>query len=64
MVAKHQVEQAQRVARTMDSVSAIAADTEKGAETTVVTVSNLVRLSDQLRRSISRFRTGNGVHPR
>ena len=63
-VAKHQVEQAQRVARTMESVSAIAADTEKGAETTVVTVSNLVRLSDQLRRSISRFRTGNGVHQR
>ena len=61
-VTKHQVEQAQRVARTMESVSAIAADTEKGAETTVSTVGNLVRLSEQLRRSISRFRVGNGVH--
>jgi methyl-accepting chemotaxis protein len=62
MVARHQVEQAQRVERSMESVSAIAADTEKGAETTVVTVTNLVRLSDQLRRSISKFRVGNGVH--
>jgi methyl-accepting chemotaxis protein len=61
-VARHQVEQAQRVERTMESVSAIAADTEKGAEVTVATVGNLVRLSDQLRRSISRFRVNNGVH--
>jgi twitching motility protein PilJ len=61
-VARHQVEQAQRVERTMESVSEIAADTEKGAETTVATVTNLVRLQDQLRRSISKFRVGNGVH--
>jgi methyl-accepting chemotaxis protein len=46
----------------MESVSEIAADTEKGAETTVATVTNLVRLQDQLRRSISKFRVGNGVH--
>jgi methyl-accepting chemotaxis protein len=62
MVARHQVEQAQRVERTMESMSAIAADTEQGAETTVTTISNLVRLQDQLRRSISKFRVGNGVH--
>ena len=61
-VTRHQVEQAQRVERTMESVSEIAADTEKGAETTVATVTNLVRLQDQLRRSISKFRVGNGVH--
>jgi methyl-accepting chemotaxis protein len=61
-VARHQVEQTRRVERTMESVSAIAADTEKGAETTVATVTNLVRLADQLRRSISRFRVSNGVH--
>jgi methyl-accepting chemotaxis protein len=61
-VTRVQVEQARRVERTMEAVSAIAADTEKGAETTVVTVGNLVRVSDQLRRSISRFRVGNGVH--
>jgi methyl-accepting chemotaxis protein len=61
-VTRHQVEQTRRVERTMESVSAIAADTEKGAETTVATVTNLVRLADQLRRSISRFRVSNGVH--
>ncbi|HEY0991731.1 MAG TPA: methyl-accepting chemotaxis protein [Kofleriaceae bacterium] len=61
-VTRHQVEQAQRVERTMESVSEIAADTEKGAETTVATVTNLVRLQDQLRKSISKFRVGNGVH--
>jgi twitching motility protein PilJ len=61
-VARLQVEQAQRVERTMESVSAIAADTEQGAASTVITVTNLVRLSDQLRQSISRFRIGNGVH--
>src|SRR5262245_38928390 len=61
-VHRQQVEQAQRVERTMESVSEIAADTEKGAETTVATVTNLVRLQDQLRRSISKFRVGNGVH--
>jgi len=60
--AKLQVEQALRVERSMESVSAIAADTEKGAASTVVTVTNLVRLSDQLRQSISKFRIGNGVH--
>jgi methyl-accepting chemotaxis protein len=62
MVTRHQVEQAQRVERTMESVSQIAADTEKGAETAVINVSNLVRLQDQLRQSISKFRVGNGVH--
>ena len=62
MVTRHKVEQAQRVERTMESVSAIAADTEQGAETTVTTISNLVRVQDQLRRSISKFRVGNGVH--
>jgi methyl-accepting chemotaxis protein len=61
-VARLQVEQAQRVARSMESVSAIAAETEKGAETTVVNVTNLVRLSDQLRRSIGKFRVTNGAH--
>lgn len=55
-VAKLQVDQAQKVAKTMEAVSAIAADTEKGAEATVATVSDLVRLSDQLRRSIAKFR--------
>ena len=62
MVAKQQVEQAHRVERTMESVSAIAADTEQGAASTVINVTNLVRLSDQLRLSISKFRIGNGVH--
>jgi twitching motility protein PilJ len=61
-VARQQVEQAQRVERTMESVSAIAADAEQGAASTVITVNNLVRLSDQLRQSISKFRIGNGVH--
>lgn len=60
-VAKLQVDQAQKVARTMEAVSAIAADTEKGAEATVATVADLVRLSDQLRRSIAKFRVTNGV---
>ena len=55
-VAKMQVDQAQKVAKTMEAVSAIAADTEKGAEATVATVGDLVRLSDQLRRSIAKFR--------
>lgn len=60
-VAKSQVDQAQKVARTMEAVSAIAADTEKGAEATVATVADLVRLSDQLRRSIAKFRVTNGA---
>jgi len=62
LVAKQQVEQAQRVERSMESVSAFAADAERGAESTVATVTNLVQLSDQLRRSIGKFRIGNGVH--
>ena len=36
-------------------------DTEKGAEATVATVADLVRLSDQLRRSIAKFRVSNGA---
>ena len=62
MVAKLQVEQALRVERSMESVSAIAADAERGAESTVATVSDLVQVSHQLRRSIGKFRVGNGVH--
>lgn len=60
-VAKLQVDSAQKVARTMEAVSAIAADTEKGAEATVATVTDLVRVSDQLRRSIAKFRVSGGA---
>jgi methyl-accepting chemotaxis protein len=55
-VAKQQVDQAQRVARTMESVSAIATDTQHGADSTVATINELVRLSTDLRKSIGQFR--------
>ena len=59
-VTKIQVEQAQRVARTMESVTAIAHDTQQGAESTVQTINELVRLSTALKKSTGRFRVGNG----
>jgi twitching motility protein PilJ len=55
-VAKQQVDQAQRVAKTMESVSAIATDTQHGADSTVATINELVRLSTDLRKSIGQFR--------
>jgi len=55
-VAKQQVDQAQRVAKTMESVSAIATDTQNGADSTVATINELVRLSNDLRKSIGQFR--------
>ena len=60
-VAKLQVEQAQRVTKTMESVSAIATDTQQGAETTVTTINELVRLSSELRKSIGAFRVTDGA---
>jgi methyl-accepting chemotaxis protein len=59
-VTKVQVEQAQRVARTMESVTAIAHDTQQGAETTVQTINELVRVSSALKKSTGRFRVSNG----
>ena len=55
-VAKQQVDQAQRVAKTMESVSAIATDTQQGADSTVATINELVRMSNDLRKSIGQFR--------
>ena len=60
-VAKTQVEQAQRVAKTMETVSSIANDTQQGAESTVTTINDLVQLSTTLRKSISQFRVTNGA---
>ena len=60
-VARVQVEQAQRVARTMETVSSIANDTQQGAESTVTTINNLVQLSTSLRKSVSQFRVTNGA---
>jgi methyl-accepting chemotaxis protein len=57
-VAQQQVTQTQRVVKSMESVSATAAETAKGAETTVSTVANLVRLSNELRTAIGKFRIG------
>ena len=57
-VAKQQVDQAQRVAKTMENVSAIATDTQQGADSTVSTINDLVRLSNDLRKSIGQFRVG------
>lgn len=59
-VTRVQVEQAQRVAKTMENVSSIASDTQQGAELTVQTVNELVRLSTELRNSIGQFQV-NGV---
>ncbi len=55
-VAKTQVEQAQRVAQTMVTVSTIASDTQAGADSTATTVNELVRLSGDLKKSIGQFR--------
>ena len=61
-IARQQVEQTERVVRTMEAVSEIATATERGATATVSTVSNLVRLSAQLKDSIRKFRIGNGAN--
>jgi methyl-accepting chemotaxis protein len=60
-VTKTQVDQAQRVAKTMELVASAAHDTQIGAETTVQTINDLVRLSTELRKSIGRFRVSNGA---
>ncbi len=59
--ARVQVEQAQRVAKTMETVSSIANDTQSGADMTVQTVNELVRLSSELRKSIGQFRVTGGA---
>lgn len=59
-VAKKQVEQAARVVRTMESVSAIAVETQSGAESTANTVAQLLTLSENLSKSVKRFRVSNG----
>lgn len=58
---KIQVDQAQRVARAMQSVSAIAAQTQSGAESTVATAAGLVKLSGELRTAIGKFRISGAV---
>jgi methyl-accepting chemotaxis protein len=55
-IAKQQVEHARRVTKTMEAVTSIAIDTRRGVETTVDTINDLVKLSNELRRSIGRFR--------
>jgi methyl-accepting chemotaxis protein len=60
-VARTQVDHAQRVAKTMEAVSQIANDTQQGADSTVATVNELVRLSSELRKSIGQFRVSNGA---
>lgn len=61
VVAKQQVEQAQRVSRSIESVSAIAGEAERGAESTVSSANDLVRVSNQLKQSIGKFRVSNGA---
>jgi methyl-accepting chemotaxis protein len=55
-VARLQVEHAQRVVSTMEAVSSIAFDTQKGAESTATTVNDLLALSKHLTQSVARFR--------
>jgi twitching motility protein PilJ len=55
-VATAQVDSARRVATTMEAVSSIAARTQRGAESTVATIGDLVRVSTSLRASIGKFR--------
>jgi methyl-accepting chemotaxis protein len=55
-VARTQVEQAQRVVTTMEAVSSIALDTQRGAESTASTVNDLLALSKHLTQSVARFR--------
>jgi methyl-accepting chemotaxis protein len=55
-VARMQVEHAQRVVTTMEAVSSIAFDTQKGAESTANTVNDLLALSKHLTQSVARFR--------
>jgi methyl-accepting chemotaxis protein len=55
-VARTQVEHANRVVSTMEAVSSIAFDTQKGAESTATTVNDLLALSRQLNQSVARFR--------
>jgi methyl-accepting chemotaxis protein len=55
-VARAQVAHAQRVVTTMEAVSSIAVDTQKGAESTATTVNDLLALSKQMNQAVARFR--------
>jgi twitching motility protein PilJ len=55
-VARAQVDGTTVVARTVNHVQEIAADTQRGAKGTVVTVEELLSLSQQLNKSVSRFK--------
>lgn len=59
-VARAQVAQAARVVKTMEGVSAIALETQTGAESTASTVAQLLTLSENLNKSVKRFRVTNG----
>jgi len=56
LTAKGQANQVEQVATTMDRISTIALDTQRNAEATAATASDLLKLSNHLNSSISRFR--------
>ena len=55
-VAKAQVEGTQTMVRTMEEVTAIAQQTQKGADGTVATVGELISLTEQITQNIRQFK--------
>lgn len=59
-IAREQVDNTRQVVRTMAQITAIARETQTGAEGTLVTITQLMALSSRLTQTIGRFRVAAG----